>query len=138
MELAAFKVYTVTDIYKNPCPDQDYENNQLEQELQYPPDPELLPTVYSDPDELLEDRPLPGPMDTSYVLLRAPRPKYKYLYSAQKFFDRKRIEYAWTHECPIYRTHRAWCKRVFGGKYPPTFGTELRVPQRIPRFKEGV
>lgn len=100
----------VTDHSSNPTAAADEINARHVEGMQYPPPTERTRYYYDEDDGLDDDRPeqpLPGG-----ELIRCSREKHT-LAQAQEFFGRKRKELAWTVECPIYRTARFWCKRVW-------------------------
>lgn len=78
---------------------------------QYPPAQGDIRTIYAH--DLTEP-----PADDDYPwfggeLVRCSREKQDSLHAAQAFFNRQRFILRWTHEGPIYRTGRYWCKRVW-------------------------
>lgn len=97
---------------QNPTELADFANARISESLQYPSSSVSVGYYFEDRDPLEIDYDVPP--EHGDQIIRVSRTKT--LVEAQAFYDRKRVEYGWSHEAPIYRTARYWCKHVW---YPP-------------------
>lgn len=98
----------VTNHGANPTERADEINASLAEPLQYPPEQPAPRYHYDEP----EDDPNDAYPWFGGELLRCSRDG-RMLPEAWEFFNRKRLELRWSHETPVYRTGRFWCKRIW-------------------------
>jgi len=82
-----------------------------DEQHQYPPPSMEIRQFYHDFDP--EDDPNADYPWIGGELVRCSRERHPGLGDAQLFFNTNRELMRWTHEGPIYRTGRFWCKRVW-------------------------